>query len=106
MTSEFPEPFAGCTGFDWDAGNTEKNWERHQVRQSEAEEVFFNGPVILPDAGHSQTELRWAAFGVTDGGRKLAIALTVRGEKIRVIMARDMSRRERRDYAKETGEED
>lgn len=95
MTKAFPEPFQHCTGFDWDAGNAEKN-RKHGVTREEAEEVFFNGPTVLPDARHSQTEVRWAAFGTTDRGRKLAIALTIRGDKIRVIMARDMSRKERR----------
>lgn len=38
------------TGFDWDAGNARKSTEKHEVRQSEAEQVFFNQPLlVVPD---------------------------------------------------------
>jgi uncharacterized DUF497 family protein len=44
-------------GFDWDAGNARKN-DRHGVSTAEAEQVFFNVPVLmLPDSAHSQSEL-------------------------------------------------
>lgn len=92
MTSEFPEPFARCAGFDWDAGNAEKNWEGHQVSREEAEAVFSNQPLLFhPDLGHSQTETRFQALGITDTGRRLFISFTIRGSLIRVISARDMS---------------
>ena len=32
-----------CIGFDWDEGNINKNWIRHQVKRNESEQVFFNG---------------------------------------------------------------
>ena len=95
----FPDEFADCTGFEWDAGNAEKNWELHDVSRGEAEEIFFNRPlVVAPDAGHSRREARFAALGRTEEGRRLTIVSTLRGTLIRVISARDMSRRERRIY--------
>jgi len=46
-------------GFDWDDGNARKN-EKHGVSQSEAEEVFFNHPLLLlEDARHSGQEWRY-----------------------------------------------
>ena len=36
-----------CTGFDWDDGNSGKNWEKHGVADFEAEEIFFNRPFIV-----------------------------------------------------------
>ncbi len=53
------------TGFDWDEGNVEKNWEKHRVSHLEAEQVFFNGPLLLQeDPVHSSTtEPRWYVLG-------------------------------------------
>jgi len=46
-----------CTGFDWDEGNSEKNWKNHQVTRIESEQVFFNLPIVLgDDKKHSQDE--------------------------------------------------
>ncbi len=97
--AEFPEDLAQCTGFEWDAANAEKNWELHRVSRLEAEKVFFNRPIlVVPDEEHSQRERRYAGLGKTNAGRKLSIIFTVRGTLVRVISARDMSRRERRFY--------
>ena len=88
-----------CTGFEWDAANAEKNRELHRVSRLETEEVFFNRPIlVVPDEEHSQRERRYAGLGQTNAGRKLSIIFTVRGNLIRVISARGMSRRERRFY--------
>lgn len=96
---EWPEELAACTGFEWDAGNIEKNWERHQVSAAECEQVFFQRPALIaPDLRHSQDEPRYAALGRTAGGRRLSIVFTIRDTRIRVISARAMSRRERRIY--------
>jgi uncharacterized protein len=86
-------------GFDWDENNREKNWEKHGVLASECEEVFFNLPLLLQsDPSHSQKEPRYYVLGHTIADRRLFIAFTVRQNKIRVISARDMSRKERSIY--------
>jgi len=88
-----------CTGFEWDQSNVDKNLVKHNVTHWECEQVFFNEPlIILDDPTHSVTENRYAAFGQTDDGRLLAVILTKRGELLRVISARDMSRGERKFY--------
>ena len=90
---------ADATEFDWDGGNAEKNWLRHRVSQSESEQVFFNRPlVVAEDELHSHREGRYLALGRTDLGRLLFVVYTLRGEKIRVISARDMTRREQKEY--------
>jgi uncharacterized DUF497 family protein len=87
------------TEFEWDDGNADKNWERHRVSWAECEEVFFNRPlVVAADQLHSETELRFYALGQTDAGRLLFVVYTLRGERIRVISARDMTRREKKGY--------
>src|SRR5271156_3704932 len=84
-------------GFEWDEGNARKN-ERHGASMAEAEQVFFNAPLlVLPDAKHSETEPRFHALGKTNEGRRLHITFTLRdaGQLVRVISARDMHWKER-----------
>jgi hypothetical protein len=88
-----------CTGFEWDEGNREKNWIRHQVSVPECEQVFFNIPLLVAeDQRHAGIEPRYYVLGQTDAGRKLFVVVAVRRELIRVISARDMNRRERKEY--------
>jgi uncharacterized DUF497 family protein len=88
-----------CTGFDWDDGNRDKNWAKHRVSDSEAEQVFFNRPlVVADDPRHSDAEARFFVLGRSDGGRLLFVAFTVRGDLIRVISAREMTGKEIQEY--------
>ena len=88
-----------CTGFEWDEGNATKNWEKHDVSQSECEQVFFNIPLIVRrDNAHSETESRYYVLGKTDSGRLLFVVFTIREKLIRIISARDMTTREERRY--------
>lgn len=36
--------FEKCNGFQWDKGNSEKNWLKHKVLKFECEQVFFKDP--------------------------------------------------------------
>ena len=86
-------------GFEWDEGNILKNWEKHSVSDLEAEQGFFNQPLLVySDDQHSESENRWYVLGKTDAQRPLFVVFTLRGTKIRVISARDMSRKERKIY--------
>lgn len=83
--------------FEWDKGNTDKNWKKHKVSVKEIEEVFFNREVrIYPDIKHLKLESRYLALGITNRNRRLTIIFIVRKEKIRVISARNQSKKERR----------
>ena len=96
--------FTKITAFDWDEGNARKN-DKHGVSMAEAEQIFFNEPLlIIDDAKHSQGEGRFHALGKTNEDRPLHITFTLRnaGEKIRVISARDMHRKERKIYEQTT----
>lgn len=93
------DDLSSCNGFEWDEGNSEKNWIKHGVSDFECEQVFFNVPlVVADDPKHSQTENRYFALGKTDQGRRLFVVFTLRGRSIRVISARDMKRAERTWY--------
>jgi uncharacterized protein len=88
-------------GFDWDAGNSRKSADKHDISQAEAESVFFNDPlIVVEDARHSETERRFNALGKTAQDRPLHITFTLRqnGTMVRAISARDMHRKERKAY--------
>ncbi len=96
--------FERLTGFQWDDGNARKSADKHGVSQAEAEQVFFNEPLlVVDDALHGRSEPRFHALGVTKVGRRLHVTFTLREEntKIRVISARDMHRKERARYDQE-----
>ena len=65
-------------GFEWDKGNIEKNWIRHEVTDQECEEVFFEfGLLVYYDKAHSAKENRYYALGSTLAGRRLFVAYTL-----------------------------
>jgi uncharacterized DUF497 family protein len=86
-------------GFDWDVGNVTKN-SKHGVEPEEAEAIFLNEPLlVLPDAKHSKSEVRWRALGRTEK-KHLLVVFTVRRKLIRIISARVMNKKERAVYEK------
>jgi uncharacterized DUF497 family protein len=92
-------------GFDWDEGNSRESVDKHSVSQAEAEQVFFNDPLlVVEDARHSGREARFHALGRTDAGRPLHVTFTLRrGETmVRVVSARPMHRKERLRYEQES----
>ena len=94
---KLPLPLA----FDWGKGNIDKNWKKHKVRFKEVEEIFFNKLLkIFPDKKHSKKEERFVAFGTTKLRRKLTVIFTFRKDKIRVVSARNQSKKERGEYEK------
>ena len=96
--------WARVQGFEWDDGNARKSDDKHGVSQAEAEQVFFGEPLLLvQDPRHSLHEPRFQALGRTDEDRLLHVTFMLRGDatRIRVISARDMSRKERQCYAQE-----
>jgi uncharacterized protein len=93
--------FQGCTGFEWDEHNEVKNRDKHGVEPGECEEAFFNRPfLVADDSRHSAKERRYFALGISDSQRRLFLVFTLRGDRVRVISARDMSRKERVVYEK------
>jgi uncharacterized DUF497 family protein len=95
--------FSSIVGFEWDIGNSQKSAQKHDVHPTEAEEVFFNSPLIISDDDkHSSIEKRYLAYGITNKKRFLTVIFTLRENEtlIRVISARDQHRKERTVYAK------
>ena len=90
-------------GFQWDAGNAYKSQDKHGVTQGEAEEIFFNQPLMISgDKKHSEEERRYLALGITGAKVMLSVVFTLRKKAslIRVVSARPMSKKERAFYEK------
>jgi len=85
--------------FEWDANKAELNLTKHNV-SFEAAATVFGDPysVTIPDPAHSQSENRFIILGRSHDGRLLVVVHTERGDDIRIISARQASRRERRQY--------
>ena len=95
------EIFKKITDFEWDKGNIEKNIAKHDIKNSEAEEVFFNFNIINFDEKHSTSERRYFLLGITNENKILFVVFTIRGEKIRIISSRIASDKEREIFRKE-----
>ena len=89
--------------FEWDKGNKNKNFLKHGVTDEECEEIFFDSHKhIVNDILHSSRESRYILIGQTKKQRVLFVVFTVRRNKIRVISARDLNKKERNLYEKRT----
>ena len=87
--------------FIWDKGNKEKNWLKHKVINKECEEVFFDkNKKITKDIFHSKKEQRYILIGKTKKNRCLFTVFATRKNKIRIISARDLNRKEKKLYEK------
>ncbi len=85
--------------FEWDDTKAEANERKHGVPFAEAQTVFAD-PLALTgyDPDHSGEEDRYLTMGTSIAGRLLVVSHTDRGENVRILSAREASRRERRDY--------
>jgi uncharacterized protein len=91
--------------FEWDPRKAAKNFRKHRISFNEAATVFGDslGTTVL-DPDHSLAENRYITVGRSSRGRLVMVAYTERGERIRIISARDLTRAERKAYEEETKE--
>ena len=85
--------------FDWDPNKAASNLRRHHVSFGEAATVFSDPlSTTVPDPDHSLDEDRSITVGLSHRGRLLMVAHTERGDRIRIISARELTRTERAQY--------
>ncbi len=90
--------------FEWDDSKVRKNWMRHHVLFTEAATVFFDRNVVVyADHEHSLEEQRYTVIGASAKMRTLIVVHVERGERIRIISAREPTPTERRSYESELG---
>lgn len=85
--------------FEWDSDKATRNVSKHGVSFHDAASVFGD-PLSLTfyDPDHSDDEDRYLTFGQTSSGRFVVVSHTDRDDRIRIISARPMTRRERTSY--------
>ena len=92
--------------FSWDARKSVTNFTKHGVPFEEAATVFGDPDALdWEDMEHSASEQRSKRLGVSAAGRILLVVYTIRRERhgqeiIRIISARQASRKERKAYAR------
>jgi len=89
----------GGMNFEWAAGKSASNREKHGVSFEEAATAFGDPPsstILDPDS--SDDETRFVLIGRAASGRTVVIVHTDRGESTRLISARLASRGERRSH--------
>ena len=88
--------------FEWDDKKAAKNEKKHGVSFHEAATVFGDPMAItFNDPEHSKAEHRFLTFGLSQFNRLLVVAHTDRGDNIRIISARTMTKHERKIYYEE-----
>ena len=85
--------------FEWDAGKAALNLSKHGVSFAEAMAVFGDPlEALIPDPVHSSAEMGFVSIGLSKADRVLVVAYTERGQRIRIISAREATPEERRQY--------
>ncbi len=88
--------------FEWDNVKAKMNLRKHYVSFSEAATVLRDGlSITIYDPDHSDTEDRYITIGISDTGRFLMVSHTDRGDRTRIISARELTRKEREVYENE-----
>jgi uncharacterized DUF497 family protein len=95
---DLPQPLE----FEWDEANKNKIWLKHKVSSEECEEAFATEYLFKqPDELHSDKENRHILVSKTKKARFLFIVYTLRKNKVRVVSARGMHKKELGFYEKE-----
>jgi uncharacterized protein len=83
----------------WDPKKAIGNIQKHNVSFEEAKTVFDDPLYVdLYDPDHSEEESRYLVIGKSRGGNLLIVSYTERGNAIRIITAREVTRAEREAY--------
>lgn len=82
--------------FEWDEQNLGKI-RAHGIERKEAEQALSNDPILIYDQT-VDAEIRYVYYGESDLGRLLALVITERTGRIRVVTAYDLDAGQKRDY--------
>ena len=88
--------------FEWNPNKAESNFRKHGVSFQEAATVFGdNLGITVYDPDHSRDEDRFITIGWSERRRLLMVSHTDWEDRIRIISARELTPRERKDYEEE-----
>jgi hypothetical protein len=85
--------------FEWDPRKAALNLRKHKVSFAEAATVLGDEMAATAyDPVHSIDEERYITIGLSDRHRLLIVAHADRGDRVRIISARELTRKERKEY--------
>ncbi len=85
--------------FEWDDTKARLNVNKHGVTFEEASTVFKDAlSTTFPDPSHSFNENRYIILGMTQFSKLLVISHTYREGSVRIISARDATKKEMQFY--------
>ena len=85
--------------FEWNLQKAKINIQKHGVAFDEASTVFGDTlSITFPDVDHSIQEERYLIVGLSNKNRILVISHVYRNEIIRIISARQATKREQKFY--------
>ncbi len=85
--------------FEWDPQKAASNFRKHKVSFLEAATVFSDPlSVTVSDPDHSFEEHRYITIGMSDRFRLIMVSHHDRGDRVRIVTARELTRRERDVY--------
>jgi uncharacterized DUF497 family protein len=85
--------------FEWDEEKAASNLEKHGISFQEASTIFMDSlSSTISDPLHSFGEQRFVTIGESTEREILVVVHTQRDSKIRIISAREATRRERQHY--------
>ena len=83
---------------EWDPGKARLNARKHGVALADAVPVLEDETALTMRDPFPEDEERWITLGLDAFGRVLVVVYTWRGERLRLISARNATPRERRRY--------
>jgi uncharacterized DUF497 family protein len=87
--------------FEWDENKAAQNLKNHKISFTEAATVLSDSlSITVFDPDHSFDDERDITVGWSNRFRLLLVAHTERGDRIRIISARELTRTEREAYEK------
>jgi uncharacterized protein len=85
--------------FEWNPKKAAVNFSKHKISFHEAATVFSDLlSVTVPDPDHSLEEDRYITVGLSNHFKLLIVSHTDRDDRIRIISARELTRKERENY--------
>lgn len=85
--------------FEWNKEKAASNLKKHGVSFEEAETIWDDYFYVdLFDKGHSIEEKRFLIVGESNAKRLLIVSYTERESRVRIISARELTSKERKDY--------
>ena len=85
--------------FEWNQRKAKSNLKKHGISFQEAATVFGDAlSITFDDPDHSVNEHRLLTFGLSRTGKLLIVSHTMRGESMRIISTRLMTKQERHTY--------